>query len=123
MSNDFVRALPPLTEAWPEALAQNLQRCRPWVSAARAARADGLATYLERLDSYSSKARVKKVEDVEQRVFDLRRCDAQLGTPPSVRRDGARWRAPFARANLLAGEIFVEVATGRMWAEELPKQG
>lgn len=99
-----------------------IERCRGWIEHARSAQAEGLVAYLERLSTYARRGPVQKSEEVAQRVFDLRRCSPERQSVPVVRRDGARWRAPFARANLAPGELVVELATGRMWAEETAKK-
>ena len=98
-------------------LRDRLRTIGGWAAWARAANAPGLVDYLERLGGYAVEREVS-AEEVEQRVLDLRRCDPRPGERPEVRRVGQNWVAPLPLANVTPGELFVEVATGKTWAEK-----
>ena len=103
--------------AGPRELGQRLRLVDSWLPWARTANAPELVRYLERLAGYAAEREVS-AEDVEQRVIDLRRCDPRAGDRPEVRRVGSSWVASLALANHTPGELFVEVATGKTWAEK-----
>jgi hypothetical protein len=94
-----------------------LQEIASWIPAAREAKDGALVAYLERLASYLEPHEVAEAE-VVQRVYDLRRCEEERGGQPQVKRDGPNWVARFDHANVTQGVLFVEVATGKMWAEK-----
>ena len=98
-------------------LRRRLSTIGSWLPWARAASSPEAVDYLERLAGYSVE-RAVSAEEVERRVLDLRRCDPRASERPEVRRVGANWVAPLALANVTPGEFFVEVATGKMWAEK-----
>ncbi len=101
---------------------QRLALASPWALAARRAGASELASYLERLASYRARGKVK-IEDVEQRVYDLRRCHANRNERPVITSSGKDFVAVLARANVLPGWLVVRAGTGEMWAtEESPKR-
>ncbi|MBK6580002.1 MAG: hypothetical protein IPG17_28235 [Sandaracinaceae bacterium] len=88
--------------------------------AARAGATD-LVDYAARIASYAVQGAVKR-EDVEQRVFDLRRCHPNRTVPPHVRLEGDRWLARLDRANTLPGQLVIDRRTGAMRAEETARR-
>ena len=99
-------------------LRERLDLDAAWIPLARAADAPALAGYLERLAGYREIQRVVDRAQVIQRVLDLRRCRPDEATPVDALRHDDRWIARFDRANLLAGDLVIEVGSGRMWAEQ-----
>ncbi|MCA9533015.1 MAG: hypothetical protein KC593_05030 [Myxococcales bacterium] len=100
----------------PDALAATLARAGEWSKLAFDAGASKEASYLTRLAGYRVPEQVG-VEEVAQRVFDLRRCHADLRNTPTVRTVGDVYEAllvesPWRRT------LHVERATGRMWATD-----
>jgi hypothetical protein len=93
---------------------RELARWLPW---ARAANSPHLVAYLERLVSYGAIREVTRGE-VEQCVLDLRRCDPRPDDAPKVKRVGPNWVANLELANVTPGELYVEAATGKTWAEK-----
>jgi hypothetical protein len=94
-------------------LEPRLRRIGGWATLARNARALALATYLERLGSYAEARDIDEAE-VQQRVYDLRRCSADASRTPAIHREGRRWVARLDRANVLEGWLVVDSTTGRM---------
>lgn len=88
--------------------------------AARAGATD-LVDYASRIASYAVQGAVKR-EDVDQRVFDLRRCHPNRTVPPKVRLEGELWLARLDRANTLPGQLVIDRRTGAMHAEETARR-
>ena len=101
-------------------LRETLELAASWVPLARAASAEPLADYLTRLAGYTAIRRVDR-DEVDRRVLDLRRCRPDEATRVVARREGDHWVAELPRANLFAGELHIEVGSGRMWAEQTSK--
>lgn len=80
-----------------------------WRAAAESASASDLVAYLSRLESYGETRGAQSRENVEQMVFDLRRCHPDLTRAAEIERDGARWIAAVA-----PGELQVDAHTGRV---------
>ena len=98
-----------------QTLDARLERSAAWASAARRTGAVELAAYCERLGRYRGAGPVDSKADVEQAVFDLRRCAAAAETPPTVSRDGDVWVATILRADRWPAELCVDASTGRVW--------
>jgi hypothetical protein len=86
-------------------------------SEAALAGAADVSDYAARIASYAVQGAVKR-EDVEQRVFDLRRCHPNRTVPPHVRLEGDRWLARLDRGNALVGQLVIDRRTGAMRADE-----
>lgn len=67
-----------------------IERVSTHISAATAAQADALATYLKRLQSYNEKGKVRKA-DATQRALDLNRCREPELSEIQVVRKGKWW--------------------------------
>lgn len=99
----------------PQTLHARLERSAAWASVARRTGAVELAAYCERLGRYRGSGRVDSQADVEQAVFDLRRCAAAAETPPVVRRDGEVWIATILQGDRWPSELCMDASTGRVW--------
>lgn len=104
-----------------EACSERLALTAEWGPLARSASAPILSAYLVRLGSYAGARRVPR-EEMDARVFDLRRCSPDVHVPPEVEREGSRWVARLDRAGVEPGRLVVEVSTGKMWGELEPKR-
>lgn len=84
-----------------------------WVPRARAARANDLADYCERLSSYAATRQVD-ADGATARATDLHSC--RPASPTHIERRGDVWRVELAKG-VEAETLIVEVRTGRLWSE------
>jgi len=101
-----------------DALEDRLRLARNWRPLARSAEAPDLVEYLERLAGYAERRKVTR-EEVDTRVFDLRRCHPDVHLVPVVERKGREWIARLDRAGTTEGRLMVDAGSGRMWARGL----
>jgi hypothetical protein len=95
------------------ALAEVAERIGGFLPAARAAGASRLVGYLERLVGYATRRHVK-LEEAEQRVFDLRRCYEDKERAPAVVRRDRSFIAPMHSGTGVPDDLVIDVDTGRM---------
>jgi hypothetical protein len=104
-------------------LRQQLLKAGALVDPARAAAADELAAYFERLASYASVGKVDR-EGANQRVLDLRPPYSWPAGEPELHRKQGYWSAPFPEKGQRPGVITIQSSTGRMRVERVtPSEG
>lgn len=109
----------------PNAVRQRIGELSRFGTPARAAGADELVAYLERLESYARPQKVPR-QDALARVSDLWRCHA----PPTVEIEGrgSEWRAKVSTAPGREEWIVIDAKTGAMrieapWQERAKSKG
>jgi hypothetical protein len=97
-------------------LRQQLLKAGALIDPARAAAANELAAYFERLAGYASVGKVDR-QGATQRVLDLRPAYSRPAGEPELHRKQGYWSAPFPEEGTRAGVIIIQSSTGRMRGE------
>lgn len=98
-------------------VANPFERANELLPAARAAGADDLVRYLERLATYTKPGRVSEDEAL-QRALDVHRCYAPPPASIKVEKRGQSWHAQYSSERMYVRELLIDRHSGAMTAHE-----